>query len=59
MSGTSSLSTAFLLSLLEDWVSSGPVVSVGGLLMRVDPQCPVAISSLIEGECLKNYIFYC
>ena len=54
LSDTSSLSTAFLLYLLEDWASSGLVVRVGDVLMRVDPQCPVAISSLSEGECLKT-----
>ena len=54
LSGTSSLSTAFLLSLLEDWVSSGPVVKVGGVLMRVDPQYQVPISSLSEEECLRT-----
>ena len=38
-------------SLLESWVSGGATIIVTAVLMTVDAECPVAISSLSEGEC--------
>ena len=40
-----------LISLIEEWVSSGASIIVTGVLMTVDSKCSVAISSLSEGEC--------
>ena len=51
LTGTQIVSTASLLSILEAWVSSEAGIRVRSVLMRVDTQCSVAISSLIEEEC--------
>ena len=50
LEGTSETDSGSLISLIEKWVSSRPSISVTGILMTVDPECPVAISSLSEGE---------
>ena len=54
LEGTSETDSDSLISLIEDWVRGGGAsVIVTGILMRVDPNCPVAISSLSEPECFK------
>ena len=40
-----------LISLIEEWVSGGASIIVTGVLMTVDSECSVAISSLGEAEC--------
>ena len=52
LEGTSEIDSGSLISLIEKWVSGRPSISVTGILMTVDPECPVAISSLSEEECL-------
>ena len=52
LEGTSERGSDSLISLIEDWVSGGPSVIVTGVLMTVDSNCSVAISSLSERECL-------
>ena len=51
LGGTSETDSGSLISLIEDWVSSGTGIIVTGVLMIVDSECSVAISSLTEGEC--------
>ena len=51
LEGTSDTDSGSLISLIEDWVSSGASIIVTGVLMTVDSECSVAISSLSEGEC--------
>ena len=51
LSGTSAVNGASLLSLIENWAISGAAISMRGVLMRVDTQCPVAISGFNEEEC--------
>ena len=51
LEGTSETDSDSLISLIEEWVRGGPTISVAGVLMTVDPQCSVVISSLKEGEC--------
>ena len=51
LEGTSETDSGSLTSLIEKWVSGKPSISVTGILMTVDPDCPVAISSFSEGEC--------
>ena len=53
LEGTTETDSGSLISLIEDWVRGGASIIVTGILMRVDPQCSVAISSLSEGECLN------
>ena len=51
LEGNSERSSSFFISLLESWVSGGATIIVTGVLMTVDAECSVAISSLSEGEC--------
>ena len=51
LEGTSQASSSSLISLIEEWVSGEPSVTVKGATLRVDSGCPVAISSLDEKEC--------
>ena len=53
LEGTSETDSGSLISLIEDWVKGGPSIVVTGVLMTVDSECSVAISSLSEGECLE------
>ena len=54
LEGTSQTDSGYLISLIEDWVRSGPSFIVTGILMKVDSQCAVAISSLSDGECTQT-----
>ena len=51
LEGTSETDSDTLISLIEEWVRGEPSIGVAGVLMTVDPQCSVAISSLSEEEC--------
>ena len=51
LGGSSETDSGSLISLLESWVSGGATIIVNGVLMTVDAECSVAISSLSEGEC--------
>ena len=51
LEGTSESDSGSLISLIEDWVRGGASIIVNGVLMTVDSECSVAISSLNEGEC--------
>ena len=53
LKGTSETDSGSLISLIEDWVRGGDSIIVTGVLMTVDSECSVAISSLSEGECLS------
>ena len=52
--GISETDSGLLISLIEEWVSDGASIIVTGVLMTVDSECSVAISSLREGECLTS-----
>ena len=51
LGGSSETDSGSLISLLESWVSGGATIILTGILMTVDAECSVAISSLSEGEC--------
>ena len=51
LEGTSETDSNSLISLIEEWVRGGTSVVVARVLITVDPQCSVAISSLSEEEC--------
>ena len=53
LEGTSETDSGSFISLIEDWVRGGASIIVTGVLMTVDSECSVAISSLSEGECLS------
>ena len=46
LSGTFERDSASLISLIEDWVSTGPTIHVRGVLMWVGEECSMAISDL-------------
>ena len=51
LEGTSETDSGSLISLIDDWVSGGAGIIVTGVLMTVDSECSVAISSITEREC--------
>ena len=51
LEGSSERSSSFFILLLESWVSGGATINVTGVLMTVDAECSVAISSLSEEKC--------
>ena len=51
LGGSSETDSGSLISLLESWVSGGANIIMTGVLMTVDAECSVTISSLSEGEC--------
>ena len=54
LSGTSEQDSASLISLIEDWVATGPTIRVRGVLMRVGEECSAIISDLSEGVCSSS-----
>ena len=54
LEATSEKESGSLISLIEEWVRGGASVIVTGVLMTVDTDYSVAISSLNEGECSPN-----
>ena len=54
LSGTSETDGDSLISLLEDWVSSGPTIRVRGVLMKVDATCAVTISDFSDNTCFDE-----
>ena len=54
LEGTSETDSGSLISLIEQWVRGGASIIVTGVLMTVDSECSVAISSLSEGECFPT-----
>ena len=53
LEGTSQTDSGHFISLIEDWVGGRASVIVAGVLMAVDTECSVAISSLSDPECLR------
>ena len=54
LEGTSETESDSLISLVEEWVRGGEAtIIVTGILMTVDHNCPVVISSFSEPECYK------
>ena len=51
LEGTSKNDTDLLISLMEEWVNGGASINVIGVLMTVESECSVAISSLSEEVC--------
>ena len=56
LGGSSETDSGSLISLLESWVSGGATIIVTAVLMTVDAECSVAISSLSEGECVPETV---
>ena len=55
LEGTSQRDSGSLISVIETWITSGPNFIVTELLMTVDSQCTVVISSLSDhGDCTQS-----
>ena len=54
--GTYNFNCTKITNLIQDWVSSGPRIKIGydREYVRIDSNCPVAISSLDEPDCGHN-----
>ena len=48
------LSADKLTSLVSSWVSDGPSLTVNGILLNVDPTCPVELESLTSDDCITR-----
>ena len=55
LEGTSQTDSGYVLSLIEEWVRTGPSFIVTGILMKVDPKGAVAISSLSDAESTQTF----
>ena len=58
LSGTSDKSSKYLITLLEEWVSTGPVIIVEGVLVKVENSelsCSTVLTDFKEKSCLKDY----
>ena len=49
--GTHNFNSTLIVSFLQDWVSTGPLIKINGNPLRVDSSCPTAIPSLDEPVC--------
>ena len=51
LGGTAEQNSTALISLIEDWVGTGPVIQVYGMLMRIDQNCTTVISDFSDNGC--------
>ena len=49
--GTQSYNATELVEFIQDWVTSGPTLTIQWYTVKLDPKCPVSISSLGDPEC--------
>ena len=52
--GDFAISADELLSFLNNWILSGPIIHVTGVLMRIDSTCTAAISDLSDDKCFSK-----
>ena len=52
--GTQSYNATELVEFIQDWVTSGPTLTIQWYTVKLDPKCPVSISSLGDPECEKE-----
>ncbi len=51
---TEQFSIMELINAILQWIDSGAVTSVSGVLLTIDPQCEVVIESIADPECTSN-----
>ena len=56
LEGTSETDSGSLISVIEEWVSGEASIIVTGILMTVDSECSVAVSSVSEEMCSTTVI---
>ena len=49
--GTHNFNSTLIIGLIQDWVSTGPLIKINGNPLRIDSSCPTAISSLDDPVC--------
>ena len=49
--GTHNFNGTQISGFIQDWVNTGPLITIDGNPVRVDSSCPTAISSLDEPVC--------
>ena len=54
LGGTAEQNSTVLISLIEDWVATGPVIQVYGMLMRIDQNCTAVISDFSDNGCTSR-----
>lgn len=54
--GTASANSTQLISHIEQWTAQGAAINVQQVLLRVDGSCRVAVSALVDDECLKRSV---
>ena len=54
--GTHNFNGTQIISFIQDWVNTGPLIKIGGNYVRVDSSCPVAIPSLDESTCEQKEV---
>ena len=47
-------STDNITKIISAWVSSGPSLTVAGVVLSVDPSCPVQVESLTAEDCIQS-----
>ena len=48
--GTQSYNAMELVEFIQDWVNSGPTLTIQWYAVKLDPNCPVSISSLDDPD---------
>ena len=54
LGGTAEQNSTALISLIKDWVATGPVIQVYGMLMRIDQNCTAVISDFSDNGCTSR-----
>ena len=53
LGGTAEQNSTALISLIKDWVATGPAIKIYGVLMKVNQNCAVIILDFNDNECTK------
>lgn len=43
-----------ITKIVSIWVSSGPSLTIAGVILSVDPSCPVQVESLTAEDCVQS-----
>ena len=49
--------SSYFLSILQDWISTAPSLTIDWLLVRVNPICPAGLPRLDAAECTSGSTF--
>ncbi len=51
---TEEFSIMELINAILQWIDSGAVASLSGVLLTIDPQCDIILESIADPECTSN-----